>query len=113
MGCTSSCSETLTATARSGQRRRHSASWAQAELQHLASDLDHQPGLLGDGEELRRRQQSEGGVLPPDQGLDGAHLTGAGLDDRHEVHAQPAVGNALSQVGLDAQPLARVVQQLP
>ncbi len=55
---------------------------------HPRVDLDDEVGLLGERHEVRRGQQTERRVLPPDERLDAHDVTGAEIDLRLVQHAQ-------------------------
>ena len=59
--------------------------------QHEPADRDDQPGLLGQRDEVQRRDQPAVGVLPADQRLDAGQPAGRQFDDRLVVDDELAV----------------------
>src|SRR5207245_8106707 len=51
-------------------------------LDHPAADRVDQAHLLGEGDELSRREHPAVGIRPADQGLDPVHVPGPELDNR-------------------------------
>ena len=68
--------------------------------EHPQPDLDDDAGLLGQADELRRRQQPSVGVVPADEGLDREHLARRHLDLGLVVDDQLAVVERLAQLDL-------------
>ena len=55
---------------------------AERRSQHPAGQRPDQPCLLGEGDELHRRDHAVAGVLPADQGLESLEPAGAQVDQR-------------------------------
>ena len=64
-----------------GQARPVAAVEAGA-AQHPLAELDDEAGVLGDRNELRRRDLADGRMGPARQRLDADHVVAAGIDDR-------------------------------
>ena len=66
---------TLIVSGAVGRRTRSAAgaAWRQASFEHPAPDRDDQAGLLGERDELRRRDRAARRVLPAQQRLDAVH----------------------------------------
>ena len=65
-------------------------------LQHPAVDLNHEAGLLGEGEERGRRQEATLGVVPAHEGLDADDAVGHERKDRLKVNRElPRVDGVL------------------
>ena len=72
--------------------------------QHPAADLDDQPGLLGQRDELDRRQQPAVGVLPADQRLEPADLPGLQPDRRLVVEDELGAVQRAPELGFQVEP---------
>ena len=69
--------------------------------QHPFADRADQAGLLGDRDELGRRDQAELGMVPAQQGLEAGDLAGFAGDQRLVVELELARVERLAQVELD------------
>ena len=77
----------------------------QRVAEHARAELDQQAGLLGERQELVRRQQPTIGVQPARQHLVADHAAGGELDDRLEVRHDLAALDAMPQLAGRAQRL--------
>ena len=75
--------------------------------QHLPAQREDEPGLLGEGDEARRREQAPLGVVPADERLAADDRTRGQLDDRLVVERQPAALDRRRQRGPQLQALER------
>ena len=73
------------------------------------ADRDHQAGLLGDRDELRRRDQAALGVVPPDERLHRDDVAVGQADDRLVVEDELAALDRAAHVDAERQPLGRGV----
>ncbi len=99
-------------------RDRHGATAVglDARALHVQTHLVHdpladghdEPGLLGDANELARRDQTTFGMLPPQQGLDGNPLIGDEVELGLELHAELVVDERRSQLALGEEALHRL-----
>ena len=60
-------------------------------LEYPCTDRNDQAGLLGDGDEVSRNDQTVVRVLPPQQGLDADHQAGRQVDDRLVLNGELVV----------------------
>ncbi len=74
-------------------------------LQHPGADRHDEAGLLGDRDEVHRRDHAAGRVVPTHQGLEARQIAGIEIDDRLIEHEQLFAAQGLVQVGLDPQPV--------
>ena len=72
-------------------------------LEHPAPDRQDQVGLLGDGDELRGRDEPALGMAPADERLEAAQLAARQADQRLQVQLELAVGDRAAQLVLDRQ----------
>ena len=79
---------TLTATVKASPLARHVRALGGGGVEHPGRDPLHEAGLVGEREERVRRHESETGVLPADQRLDGQDLPRAQVELRLVVEHQ-------------------------
>ena len=70
--------------------------------QHPLAERHDQPGLLGERNELGRRDHAALGMVPAQQRLEAADLVALEVDERLVVELELAVGERLAQVELAA-----------
>ena len=76
-------------------------------LEHLAPDGEDEPGLLGQPDEARRRQDAQGGVLPAHERFDADDLPVACRYERLVVDGQLLLLDGAAQPELEVQPFHR------
>ena len=64
------------------------------------AERDDEPGLLGQRDELGRRDEAALGVMPAQQRLEAADLVAREVDERLVVELELAVGQRLAQIDL-------------
>lgn len=79
------------ATRRLGDRR----------VEHEAAQLIDATSALGLGDELRRRYQTTGRVIPPGQDLDTGQVASGEIDDGLVLHADLVVADGISQLSTE------------
>ena len=72
--------------------------------QHPPTELDDQPGLLGERDELARGKEAARRVLPTHQRLEPAHLAGAQPNRRLVVHHELVRAQCTAELGFEVQP---------
>ena len=77
-------------------------------LDHPARERPDQPCLLGQRQELGRREQSAGGVDPAHERLHALERAGRGLELRLVVQRELALGDPAPQLAEQAEPRLRV-----
>lgn len=73
--------------------------------QHGVTDLDNETALLGCFDECSGGQETSARVLPSEEGLDGADLTGVKVDLWLVVQGQLAAIDGLAKFDLDFEPV--------
>ena len=74
--------------------------------EHPAADRYDQPGVLGEGDELVRRDETAGGVLPADEGLDPSDGVRVEIEDGLVGEEELVRSDGNAQVGLKLEALA-------
>src|SRR6185436_2250782 len=69
--------------------------------EHPLADLDNQPDLLGERDELAWHHEAADGVLPAEQRLEGGDVTGLQIDDRLIVQPELAIDERAPQIELE------------
>ena len=69
--------------------------------QHIFAELDDQPGVLGDRNELRRRDRADRRMVPARQRLDADDIVAAGVDDRLIGRGQLAALDRVQQIAFE------------
>ena len=80
--------------------------------QDRSSERDDQARLLGQGDEVGRRNDSALRMLPADEGLDRGEPAGLQIEDRLVVHGEALVGHRVPQLGHQLEPVGALVVEI-
>src|SRR5690606_17496733 len=75
-------------------------------------DRYDEPGILGHGNELYRRDETPFGVVPADQRLERREAVARKIEQRLEVELEFTVGEGMVEVHLDSAPLVGLLVEL-
>jgi hypothetical protein len=85
----------------------------QGPLQDKRGQRLHQPGFLGERNELERRDQAKSRMRPAYQGLHRRLLAGDEIDLRLVVHFEMIAENGVAQLIHETEPVAVIVDIAP
>ncbi len=95
-----------------GKRSCQRQAWRQARSSTSQPSGDDQPGLLGEGDEVRRWNQAALGMLPAGERLEAGDAAAGERDDRLVVHDEVARRDASAELGFELEQLHRGAVQL-